>query len=186
MEDFIKLNPSIRHQALPDLSKPYKLYLPLSAKAILDTNRKAILDSASSVGKKELEFLARNDAGSTYGKDKIVYKVKSGDVLGSIALRHNVSVANLKKWNNLSSNTIRIGQRLNIWNKPGAYAKSTKTVAAAQPQPIPSSKTYIVQSGDTLWDISQKFQGLTIQKLKELNNLENTKIQPGQKLVVGI
>lgn len=186
MDDFIKLNPSIRHQALPDLSKPYKLYLPVTAMVILDANRKAILDSASSVGKKELEVLARNDAGSTYGKDMIVYKVKSGDVLGSIAIRHNVSVANLKKWNNLSSNTIRIGQRLNIWNKPGAFAKSTESVAAVLPQPIPSSKTYIVQSGDTLWDISQKFQGLTIQKLKELNNLENAKIQPGQKLVVGI
>jgi membrane-bound lytic murein transglycosylase D len=54
------------------------------------------------------------------------------------------------------------------------------------PMPLPTSKLYIVQPGDTLWDISQKFQGLTIEKIKELNNLTNAKIQPGQKLVVGI
>ncbi len=184
MEDILKLNPSIQHQALPDLHKPYKLYVPVSTKTTLETNRWAILDSASSTGKKELELLARNSPGSTYGKDKIVYKVKSGDVLGSIAIRHNVKVTDLKKWNNLSSNTIRIGQRLNIWTKPSAYVKSQESIALAKP--IPASKTYTVQSGDTLWDISQKFQGLTIQKLKELNNLENAKIQPGQKLVVGI
>lgn len=184
MEDILKLNPSIQHQALPDLHKPYKLYVPVSTKTTLETNRWAILDSASSIGKKELEILARNSPGSTYGKDKIVYKVKSGDVLGSIAIRHNVKVADLKKWNNLSSNTIRVGQRLNIWTKPSAFVKSQESIALAQP--IPASKTYTVQSGDTLWDISQKFQGLTIQKLKELNNLENAKIQPGQKLVVGI
>lgn len=184
MEDILKLNPSIQHQALPDLHKPYKLYVPVSTKTTLETNRWAILDSASSIGKKELEILARNSPGSTYGKDKIVYRVKSGDVLGSIAIRHNVKVADLKKWNNLSSNTIRVGQRLNIWTKPSAFVKSQESIALAQP--IPASKTYTVQSGDTLWDISQKFQGLTIQKLKELNNLENAKIQPGQKLVVGI
>lgn len=184
MEDIIKLNPSIQHQALPDLTKAYKLYLPQSAKQMLQENRVAILDSASTVGKKEMELMARTDAGSTYGKDKIVYNVKSGDVLGSIALRHNVSVANLKKWNNLSGNTIRIGQRLNIWTKPSAFVKSQESLVAAQP--VPDSKIYTVQPGDTLWDISQKFQGLTIQKLKEMNKLADSKIQPGQKLVVGI
>ena len=57
---------------------------------------------------------------------------------------------------------------------------------AAQPVSIPDSKTYIVQPGDTLWDISRKFEGLTIEKLRSLNNLNNNKIQPGQKLIVGI
>lgn len=184
MEDIIKLNPSIQHQALPDLTKPYKLYLPKPTKEVLLANRFFILDSASAVGRKEIEMLAHNDAGSTYGKDKIVYKVKSGDVLGSIALRHGVKITDIKKWNNLSSNTIRIGQRLNIWLKPSAFSKHESSLASAQP--VPDSKTYTVQPGDTLWDISQKFQGLTIQKLKELNKLDNTKIQPGQKLVVGI
>jgi membrane-bound lytic murein transglycosylase D len=41
-----------------------------------------------------------------------------------------------------------------------------------------------VQPGDTLWDISRKFQGLTIEKIKALNNLKTNKLKPGQKLIV--
>jgi membrane-bound lytic murein transglycosylase D len=49
-----------------------------------------------------------------------------------------------------------------------------------------NAKTYTVQDGDTLWDISKKFDGLTIDKIKSLNKLNNNKIQPGQKLIIGI
>jgi membrane-bound lytic murein transglycosylase D len=184
LEDILKLNPSIQHNVIPDVTKAYKLLLPLASKKILNANRSFILDSASRIGKKELELLARNSAGSTYGKDKIVYKVRSGDVLGSIALRHGVKVADLKKWNSLNTNTIRVGQRLNIWLKPSAFTQAQAPLVSVQV--LPDSKTYTVQPGDTLWDISQKFQGLTIQKIKDLNKLANSKIQVGQKLVVGI
>lgn len=125
--------------------------------------------------------------GSTYGRDRIVYKVKNGDVLGSIAMRHKVRVADIKKWNNLRTDVIRSGQRLNIWMKGSptntvvASARNNTTVTDLQ-----GTKTYIVQPGDTLWDISKKFNGLTIEKIKTLNKLSNSKIQPGQKLIVGI
>jgi membrane-bound lytic murein transglycosylase D len=149
-------------------------------------NRVAILDSASKVGKKELELLAKNTAGDTYGRDRIVYKVRSGDVLGSIAIRHNVKVTDLKKWNNLKSNTIRSGQRLTVWIKP---SMRNTVIASAKSSTITSlsgSKTYTVQRGDTLWDITKKFEGLTIERIKSLNKLNGNKIQPGQKLIVGI
>lgn len=187
-DDLQKLNPSVKHNALPDATKPYVMRVPVLAMEALNENRRAILDSASRAGKKELEMLARNSAGSTYGRDRIVYKVRSGDVLGSIAIRHHVTVSDLKKWNNLSSNTIRIGQRLNIWLKPsqGNVVASARSSTPSQPSPIPNSKTYVVQPGDTLWDISRKFDGLTIEKLKSLNNLNGSKIHAGQKLVLGI
>jgi membrane-bound lytic murein transglycosylase D len=63
---------------------------------------------------------------------------------------------------------------------------STKSKAPIPAIPIPDSKTYTVQPGDTLWDISKKFEGLTIEKLKSLNNLNNSRLQPGQKLIIGI
>ena len=102
-------------------------------------------------------------------------------------MRYHVGVADIRKWNNLSGNTIRVNQRLNIWLKqpaggvPVVAATKAKPVA---PLPLPGSKTYTVQSGDTLWDISRKFEGLTIEKLKTLNNLSSSKLQPGQKLIV--
>jgi membrane-bound lytic murein transglycosylase D len=187
MEDLQRLNPSIQRNAIPDSRKNYVFYVAKGTKDLLSLNRLAILDSASKVGRKELEVLAQNTEGSTYGRERVAYKVKSGDVLGSIAIRYGVSVNDLRKWNNLRGNTIRVGQRLNIWQKQSTRATSvlasnTKT----QPSRVPGSKTYIVQPGDTLWDISKKFNGLTIEKIKSLNKLNNAKIQPGQTLIIGI
>ena len=188
LDDLQKLNPSVKHNALPDGTKPYVMHVPLFAKENLEKNRLAILDSASMVGKKELELLARNTPGSTYGRDRIVYKVRSGDVLGSIAIRYHVRVSDIKKWNNLRSNTIRVGQRLNIWLSPSGATvlASARPASNSQPAQIPDSKTYVVQPGDTLWDISRKFDGLTIEKIKSLNNLDGNKIKAGQRLILGI
>lgn len=190
VEDLQRLNPSVQRNAIPETNKVYTLYVPQEAKNTLLVNRFAILDSASKVGKKELDVLARNTEGTTYGRDRIVYRVRSGDVLGSIAIRHGVRVNDLKKWNNLRSNRIHIGQRLNIWLRQNTNATDvlagTKTKTALPAVPIPGSKTYTVQPGDTLWDISKKFEGLTIEKIKSLNNLNSSKLQPGQKLIIGI
>lgn len=189
LDDLQKLNPSVKHNALPDVTKAYTIRVPTLAMQNLELNRLAILDSASKVGKKELELLATNSPGSTYGSDRVVYKVRSGDVLGSIAIRHGVKVADIKKWNNLHSNNIRVGQRLTIWLRPSAASKvvaSNSTSKVTTPLAVPDSKTYTVQPGDTLWDISRKFEGLTIEKLKAMNKLDGNKIHVGQKLVVGI
>lgn len=186
VEDLQKLNPAVQRSAIPDTGRPYVMHIPLTAKARLQENRFAILDSASRVGRKELEALAKAMQGATYGRERVVYKVRSGDVLGSIAIRHSVRVSDIKKWNNLRSDVIRTGQRLNIWVKPG---QAHQAVASAKPvtaKDLQGRTTYIVQPGDTLWDISKKFNGLTIEKIKALNKLNDTKIQPGQKLLVGI
>lgn len=188
LEDLQKLNPAIQRNVIPESGRVHVMRIPSTAKEQLHESRLAILDSASKVGKKELELLAKTMQGDTYGNDRVVYKVKSGDVLGSIAVRHRVKVSDIKKWNNLRSDVIRPGQRLTIW----VNGKSSGAVAAAPSKTTPTParlngpKTYIVQPGDTLWDISKKFNGLTIEKLKSLNKLSNSNIQPGQKLIVGI
>lgn len=192
MDDMLKLNPSVLRKAIPETGRQYIIRIPSEAKANLALNRSFILDSASRVGKTELEALAKNTLGSTYGRELVAYRVRSGDVLGKIAERHHVRVGDIKNWNNLSSNTIRIGQRLNIWVIPSNHEYSTSTIASTKtpakvstPLLSPDSKVYTVEPGDTLWDISRKFEGLTIEKLKTLNNLKSTKLQPGQKLIIG-
>jgi membrane-bound lytic murein transglycosylase D len=193
VEDLQKLNPSIQRNAVPETGKGYILHVPRQSKAVINLNRVAILDSASKVGRKEIELLAKNTNGSTYGRDRVVYKVRSGDVLGSIAMRHRVTVSDLKKWNNLKGNAIRSGQRLTVWLKPTmrstaiASSAGASTKKSAVTASVSGSKTYTVQPGDTLWEITRKFQGLTIEKIKTMNNLgSKSKIQPGQKLIVGI
>jgi membrane-bound lytic murein transglycosylase D len=106
------------------------------------------------------------------------YRVKSGDVLGSIASRHGVTVSQIKQWNNLSSNLIKVGQQLKV--APGEL----KTIA--QVSTAPTGQTlYTVQPGDSLWIISKKNPGLTVEQLKRLNNLNTNNIKPGQKLIIG-
>lgn len=190
--DLQKLNPSVLRKAIPETGRTYTIRVPLEAKQVLAQDRALILDSASRVGKEELEALAKNTLGSTYGRELVTYWVRSGDVLGVIAERHHVRVGDIKNWNNLNSNLIRTGQRLNIWVLPSTDFETTvassKSVKATPTPPqilSPDTKVYVVQPGDTLWDISRKFEGLTIEKLKLLNNLKSNKLQPGQKLIVG-
>jgi membrane-bound lytic murein transglycosylase D len=187
-EDLQKLNPAVLRGAIPQSGKTYTVIVPIGSKEALNRNRVAIMDSASKVGKKEIELLAKTYTGPAYGGDRLVYKVKRGDVLGSIAMRHRVSVKDLRRWNNLRSNNINVGQRLTIYAK--GKGPSMTTVASTGKNKSktidPNSKTYTVQPGDTLWTISKKFDGLTIEKIKSMNKLEGNKIQAGQKLIIGI
>lgn len=186
LDDYRKLNPSVLHDVLPDNGKVHVIRMPLAAKMELEKNRVAILDSAMKANKLKVEALARNAAGNTLGREMMVYRVKSGDVLGVIARRYGVRVEDMKKWNNLSSNMIRTGQRLNIWLLPGQQERLPVASAApvANSTTSQGTKTYTVQPGDTLWDISKKFQGLTIEKIKSLNNLKSNELKPGQKLII--
>jgi hypothetical protein len=63
---------------------------------------------------KSPEFQAPEDL---YG-NRVVYRVRNGDNLYLIALKHRVTVAALKEWNHLSDNSLRLGQRLTIYSNP--------------------------------------------------------------------
>ncbi len=182
------LNPQIKHKALPENVKNFALKVPIDIKDRIVAERTFLYDTAGKVGKKELEYMARNSVGSTYGRDRRVHRVRSGDVLGKIAMRYHVRVSDIRKWNRLRGNLIRVGQRLNIWVLP-SYHHGIKAQPVARTVQVPvnlnGKKVHYVQSGDTLWDISRKYEGLTIDKIKQLNNLKNSSIKPGQPLVIG-
>jgi membrane-bound lytic murein transglycosylase D len=182
LEDIKGLNPSLKYDMVPETTSGYSLKLPLDVKPIIDQNRMALLDSAGKVGREELEKLAKNLPGSTYGREKLVYKVRNGDVLGRIADRYNVRVSDLQKWNNMRGTVIRVGQNLVIYSSSGAAP-----TASAEPVIKTASngtKMYIVQPGDTLWDISRKLSGVSIEQIKELNSLSTNNISPGQELII--
>ena len=192
LDDMILWNPQIKRGALPEGTKNFALKVPAESKEEIVKNRAFLYDTASKVGKAHLEYLARNTPGSTYGRERLYYRVRSGDVLGTIARKYGVRVSDIRKWNRLRGNLIRIGQRLSIWVLP-TYNSKTKNLytASATPKkttpkstPITSSgKTYTVKYGDSLWSISQN-NNTSIEMLKKVNQLTSNTIKPGQSLVI--
>lgn len=91
------------------------------------------------------------------------YTVKSGDSLYAIAKKYNTTVDTLKSLNNLTSNTLSIGQVLKL--------------------PATSTDTYTVKSGDTLYAIANKYN-TTVDALKSLNNLTSNTLSIGQTLKI--
>lgn len=179
VSDLEDLNPSIKNRKVPDTNKTMTIRVPKSKKSFLIENLAWITDS--------LENSPTNMIASASIRDGAIeeapivaqtYRVRSGDVLGSIARRYGVSVSNLKYWNNLSSNLIRVGQKLYIESSNYSSPAVAQTNSSGQ-------KTYVVRPGDSLWIISKKHAGISVEELKRLNNLNSNSIKPGQRLVVG-
>ena len=91
------------------------------------------------------------------------YTVKEGDTLFSIANKYNTTPDKIRELNNLTSDTLSIGQLIKI--------------------PTTTSNVYIVKKGDTLWSIA-KDNNTTVDKIKELNNLINNSLSIGQQLLI--
>jgi LysM repeat protein len=113
------------------------------------------------------------------------YTVVKGDALIKIANRYNVTVGELKLWNNLDNTIIYVGQVLKV----SASKQTAPTPTPAPPPTItapvtkPSTSEYIVKTGDSLSKIGVQYN-MTVQQLKTLNNLTSDRIYVLQKLKV--
>ena len=108
-----------------------------------------------------------NSNGSSNNNSDNTYTVKSGDSLWKIANQYGVTVNELKGLNNLTNDSLSIGQVLKI---PSSSSNN-------------SSNTYTVKAGDSLWNIANKY-GITVDELKNLNNLTSNTLSIGQVLKV--
>lgn len=123
-------------------------------------------DLAEAVVKAVTEYIGIPYTSNGYNDN--YYQVKSGDTLWSIARNNGITVKELKDANNLTSNTLSIGQLI--------YIPKNETE-------IIETEIYTVKAGDTLYGISQKYN-LTVDELKKLNNLSNNTLSIGQKLKI--
>ena len=110
-------------------------------------------------------------------QDGVIHKVAVKETLFSIARQYNVSVDDIRAWNNLKENSISLGQDLIIKNKTASVAVGSKTVQSS------GAKTHTVVAGETLYSISKQY-GMTVQQLKEWNGLQADEAKLGQVLSV--
>ncbi len=109
-------------------------------------------------------------------------RVEAGDTLWGISQRYNTTVVKLKEANRLTSDTIYIGQVLNIPSEASSSPKAKVTTNnKTEAAPKQTGSTYIVKKGDTLWGIA-KNNGTSVSELKRLNGLTSDLIYPGQVL----
>jgi membrane-bound lytic murein transglycosylase D len=132
------------------------------------------------------------EEGRASGGGRITYKVKSGDYLGRIASRYHVSINQIKQWNHLRSNNLRVGQILYIYGRgsgPASQEASSKPVsgtkAATGSKPASGSgyTVYTVKRGDTLYEIAARYPGISAQDIMKYNGI-SSKIRIGQKIKI--
>ncbi|WP_333637162.1 LysM peptidoglycan-binding domain-containing protein, partial [Ligilactobacillus animalis] len=111
------------------------------------------------------------------------YTVKAGDSLYRIAVNHNMSLQELKNLNNLSSNLIMPGQVLKVSGKTVSNKPSTNTAQNSNQNQANGNGTYTVKAGDSLWAIANSHK-MTLNDLKQVNNLSSDLIYVGQTLKV--
>ena len=182
IEELQFLNPSYKLEIIPYIKdENYTLRLPRNVIGPFVNNENQIYAYA------KVEFDKREKPLPQFfeAESKTIYRVRSGDFLGKIARKYGVRVSQIKQWNGLRSNNISIGQRLTIYpskpyttqvstNKPGSSVKLN-----------PSNVTYYtVKEGDSLWSISQKFSGVSVQNIKDWNDISGNHLKPGMKLKI--
>lgn len=211
-EQLRALNPMFRRDVIPaKTGKPYPLVLP---------NEKimAFIDLDTTVFAYEREKYFPNNtlqspasATANYftpadveGKAKIIYTVKSGDNVGFISEWFHVRASDLRYWNNINRNLIRVGQKLVVYvsedqkekyerinsmtfaQKQASIGKSTGPSSRPESRSLdPNYEYYTVRSGDTIWEIARRYAGISPNDILKLNNLSsNSKLSIGQKLKI--
>lgn len=119
------------------------------------------------------------------------HTVKKGENIGAIAQQYNCTATDVQNWNNLTGNLIFPGQKLIVY-KPLTKSETkteveTKTDGKKGSDGSVKYVYHIVKQGDTLWDIAKQYDGVTVNQIKQLNQLSNShKLKIGQKLKVAI
>lgn len=181
-----------------------------AADALAD-NPRSDINTETNQGNDEINEV-RATAASRQQLKSITHKVAAGETLASIAHTYGVSIADIKRWNSLSRNTVRTGRQLRIVTadtsaQTPASTASSATAAAVDPapaqpqqqhQPAPKQQTsrqekkkqaaprtsnHNIANGETLSSIAKKY-GVSVADLKKANGLSNDNIRAGKTLKI--
>jgi membrane-bound lytic murein transglycosylase D len=209
-EELMALNPEVKKTIIPQQMRNYKLRIPVERAALLASaaDKSCIMMAAAPTrepARKPIDLTetpillasVKSEQPTEVKKEekaveqKKIHTVQRGDNLTQIASQHQVTVAELKEWNKLSSSNLQLNQKLVIYN---AAAKEQQAIASNKDIDKADKKSaekveqkqmiHHVEPGDTLWTISRKYDGITIEQIKKLNKLKSDNLKPGQKLIL--
>ncbi len=193
LEDLKNLNPQYRHEIIPGNEREYILRLPYRYTNAFIDHEDSLYRYKADVHFNPTTIKKIKDGGDG---EMISYKVKSGDYLGKIAERYRVSVNQIKRWNNLKSNNIRVGQRLIIYRGGRAPASSSssssKPATSKQSAPVHTASAsgdyviYTVCSGDSFYSIAKNYPGVSAQDIMDYNGVDSSRIRPGMKIRIPV
>lgn len=130
---------------------------------------------------------SRESSGSQATQDDAMHTVKPGETLFRISRLYDVSVSDIREWNNLRNDNIEIGLQLKISDRAisaGSPDVEERTVTRdAAPATRPSEEYHEVAPGETLFRISQQYN-MSVTELQRMNNLSGTQLDIGQRLIV--
>lgn len=200
-QELKNLNPQYRHEIVPGNERDYILRIPYTyANSFID-NEDSLYTYKADEFFNPVVIKKIKDGGDG---ERIIHRVRSGEVLGRIAMRYHVTVRQIKRWNNLRSDNIRIGQRLVIYrggNGPSASSASSSSVSSASSsaknataQKSTAQKSagqdsnaaytvYVVKSGDSLYSIAKNYPGISAQNIMDYNGI-SSRIKPGMKIKI--
>lgn len=198
------LNPSLKKNIVPVTASGYALKLPVSKIATYVALEDSIFKNMPDP---EQELLARSQitaqlntiSSGTSGKSKLYYTVKAGDNLGYISEWYDCTVQQIRNWNGIAGNTIRAGQKLAIYvpkEKHDHYSdvngmslkekqewKASGGTVNAKHDDSCNCVYYKVRTGDTLWDISQRYR-VNIEDIRKENKISGNELKPGMVLKI--
>lgn len=203
VNDLRKLNPQFTGDIIPGEYKEYALKLPIhELTAFIDHQDTIYAHRADELltHQKTRSIASVGNVGSRGGY--ATYKVKRGDNLGSIAMRHRVSVAQIKRWNGMKSDRLGVGQTLKVSDyiapqPTKTLAKADNAKANVEKEKVSellaedgvlkrnvtvtkkTTSTYKVQRGDTWQGVANK-TGATISEIKRWNNVKGNGLIAGK------
>ncbi len=175
-------NPQYVHEIIPGQAEhPYILRMPYNYVTRFVENEDQVYKYKDSVYFSPAAVKQIKE-GAAPGGQQIVHKVKSGETLSHIAVKYHVKVADLQRWNGVKDN-LKIGQRIVIYTNGSGPSKSVST--GGNTTTSGGYVYYTVRKGDSLSVIAEKFSGVTVKSIMNLNGLSgSSKIYPGMKLKV--
>ncbi|WP_366926818.1 LysM peptidoglycan-binding domain-containing protein [Flavobacterium sp.] len=178
IEQIAFLNPIYKLDIIPyQEDKAHYLRLPKNKLGLFVSNEEKVYAYVDYLDSFKEKTILPNTSEEALVSTTKYHKIRSGESLGSIANKYNVTITQLKNWNNLRGNSIQAGKNLKIFSTERVSTNSYSNSSNAS-----SNQVYRVKKGDSLYSIAKKFPGISAEDIKKWNGISGNNIRPGMKL----